>query len=213
MRASRFLSLALLGIGLVASGCDTQSGDGITTYAVQLNALNNSGVSGTATITVDGEANVVSVALDASGLDATLHAQHIHAKPGQVSLCPPASADANSDGFVDVVEGVPSYGGILLPLDNDISTQDQNVAGFPTGATIDYNTSASLGDVRSALVRDDSDASDPIVTLGANGSLAFQDYAIVVHGTTDVLPGTVQTLPGLTNQQTLPVACGVIVAE
>ena len=213
MRTLRTSFFALLLFAFVLGGCDSESGDGITTYIAPLSALNSSGASGNAVITVDNNTGVVSVDLDATGLDATVHAQHIHSRPGELSACPTSSADANSDGYVDVLEGLPSYGGILLPLDNDISTQEQNLDGFPEGTTISYSTSASLSDVESALIKDDSDTSDAIVTVGSNGSLTFQDFVIVVHGTTEDLPATVGTLPGLSNMASLPVACGRLSPE
>ena len=209
-----FARTAFLLTSVVAlAACDGSSGDGITSYVVDLQPLNESGVNGTATINVDSEANVLSVTLNADGLDDTAHAQHIHARPAEIAVCPTSAADANADGFVDVVEGLPSYGGILLPLDNDISTQEATSEGFPSGTSIAYSTSASLGDVRSALAVTDDDDSDPVVTLGPDGTLAFSDFAIVVHGTTDDLPDTVASLPGLPNAATLPVACGAILTD
>jgi len=196
MRFLRISSFAVLAASLLAIGCD--GGPQTTVYTANLSALNNSGATGSATISVNNESGVVSVALNASGLDDTIHAQHIHAIGDIVSTCPTDANDTNSDGFVDVVEGVPSYGPILLPLDNDISNADQNVDGFPSGTTITYSTSAPRDGVASAVDN--------------GGFLDFQDWAIVVHGTTETLPASVATLPnsGLSNQITLPVACGTI---
>ena len=196
MRSLRIPAVAVLAAAFAMAGCD--NGPNTRTYTADLSALNGSGASGVATITVDNESNVVSVSLTASGLDDTIHAQHVHSAGSIISSCPTAADDANSDGYVDVVEGLPKYGPIILPLDNDISGADANVSGFPTGTSIDYTTSAPRADVADAVDND--------------GFLDFQDWAIVVHGTTEDLPSTVATLPGsgLSNQVTLPVACGAI---
>ncbi len=194
MRILRISALTLLAV--VFAACD--NGSQTRTFVADLSALNDSGVSGDVFITVDNDGGVVNVELNATGLDDTLHAQHVHAVGGMKSSCPSASDDANSDGFVDVLEGLPKYGPILLPLDNDISNADANADGFPSGTTITYNTSADRSGVANAVDND--------------GFLDFQDWAIVVHGTTEDLPATVATIPdsGLPNQVTLPVACGAL---
>ncbi|MDT0632572.1 hypothetical protein RQM47_08810 [Rubrivirga sp. S365] len=211
MKTLAFPLLAALVALPVLSGCDSNDDDE-TTYDVQFTALNNSGVTGTAELTMDD--NDFTVEIDADDLDATVHPQHIHGAPGGTvtaqAVCPTMADDANADGFVDVLEGLPRYGAILLPLDDDISTQAQNVSGFPTGTSIDYSESTSVVALRSALVKDDSDTSDPIGTLGADGIVDLDDYVIVIHGTNDELPASVGTLPGLPSQATLPVACGRI---
>ncbi|MDT7858039.1 hypothetical protein RQM47_15435 [Rubrivirga sp. S365] len=210
---TKALALLIAPVAVPAlSGCDS-NGDNVDTFTVQFAALNGSGVTGTARLTMDDDD--LTVEIDGQNLDATAHPQHIHGVPGGTvtaqAVCPMTADDANSDGFVDVLEGLPRYGGILLPLDDDISTQAQNIPGFPTGASIDYSESTTTAALRSALVKDDADASDPIVTLGASGTVDLGDYVIVIHGTTDALPATVGSLPGLPNQATLPVACGRIV--
>jgi Ca2+-binding RTX toxin-like protein len=94
------------------------------TWAVDLTALNNSGVFGSAIVSL-GEAEdtpYINVAVLAENLtpDAA-HAQHIHGAfdedgdPAN-SRTPTLPDDADGDGFVEVLEGVPAYGDILLPL-------------------------------------------------------------------------------------------------
>lgn len=85
-------------------------------YTVEFGALNNSGVSGTAELSLEG--STLTVTISASGLDAGLHPQHIHgfAKNKGNSTCPPASADTDGNGIISIPEGAPFYGGVLLPL-------------------------------------------------------------------------------------------------
>jgi hypothetical protein len=67
---------------------------------------------GKATFTIrNGE---VVAMVSAEGVESgMIHPQHIHS----AAKCPPSSADVNHDGYVDVIEGVPFYGPILIPLD------------------------------------------------------------------------------------------------
>ena len=131
-----------------------------------------------------------------SPLPEGLHPQHIHA----ASQCPPMSADVNGDGIVDVIEGLPFYGAILVPLDGDISNTTSEIPTFPiaTGdkGTYHYQASTSLATLEAAI----------------GAPLALPTRHVVVHGV-DIntpLPPSVQSLPGLPAQITLPVACGEI---
>lgn len=85
-------------------------------YTVDLNSLNSSGVSGTATLTVSGDE--LTVTITASGLTPDmLHPQHIHGFKDNKgnATCPPMSA-AGDDGLLTLVDGLPFYGPVLLPL-------------------------------------------------------------------------------------------------
>lgn len=87
------------------------------TYTVQLTELNNSGVSGTATIDLNG--NMIDVQLHASGLTPNMeHMQHIHGftDSNKNAVCPPMSADMDGDGLISLAESVPYYGPILVAL-------------------------------------------------------------------------------------------------
>jgi hypothetical protein len=125
-----------------------------------------------------------------------IHPQHIHA----ADRCPTAAADANGDGIVDVIEGLPYYGPILVPLDGDISNGTSEVPTFPFGAgdrgTYHYEASALLATLEQAL-------GEP---------LNLPVRHVVVHGIdlSTPLPASVQSLPGLPAQVTLPIACGEI---
>jgi len=99
-------------------------------YTVNLSELNNSGVSGTATLTLMGDK--LEVHIQASGLEPDkAHPQHIHGfvENNKNSTCPTIAADTNGDGLVDLVEGLPSYGPVLLTLSPTPTAPD---------GTIDY---------------------------------------------------------------------------
>lgn len=125
-----------------------------------------------------------------------LHAQHIHAS----DQCPSMSADVNGDRILDVIEGVPFYGPILVPLDGDISNTTSEIPTFPIAmgirGTYRYEESTSLATLEQAL----------------GEALDLPRRHVVVHGVDldTPLPPSVQSIDGLPPQITLPIACGEI---
>lgn len=146
---------------------------------------------GKAVIKVKGDD--ITVKVDVHGVTpSTLHPQHIHAGPS----CPDASADVNGDGFVDVIEGIPDYGPILISLDSDLNNFDSSL-DFPVAdahGKYSYSEEASKSHLEAELME----------------ALKLGDRHVVIHGINpdSPLPDSVQSLPGLPAQATLPVACG-----
>ena len=106
-------------------------------YHVDLSALNSSGVTGDALVAINTEAdgtqyiNVLVVADGLTAEDAPL--MHIHGTFDAMgnptdAMTPTLFSDTDRDGIVEVLEGVPSYGDILLPLlqDGAVSVTDEN---------------------------------------------------------------------------------------
>lgn len=164
-----------------------QAGPTPQTYTAQLSSLNDSGASGTATLTL--ERNQLTVRIDAMNVEAgVLHPQHIHGfDDARVnSVCPsseaaddiaesPSQAD-DPDEYISVEEGLPAYGKILLPLQP-----------FPTppGTSYTFTQTYSGKDVAGL---------QPI-------RKTLQNRVIVLHG---------DTLDNGTYLATLPIACGQI---
>lgn len=126
-----------------ADGIDSQRHGKAFEYTAELYGLNNSGVSGTAWLTMYRNGDLT-VHISATGLEADmLHVQHIHGfdTNNGNSICPPDTADTDGDGLISVGEGAPFYGGVLLSL-----------AEFPTAdsdGNIDYMASfETTGDLR-----------------------------------------------------------------
>lgn len=165
-------------------------------------------VTGTATFQL---VNGQFVALDhATGMQpGMIHPQHIHA----AAQCPPPSADVNHDGFIDVIEGVPFYGAILVPLDSDLT--NQAAGAFPTvtnqGGALHYHETAPAAALLADLNAPDPDPTDAVVKL-EGAALDLAGRHVVLHGVAldTPLPSSVASLGGLPPQLTLPVACGEI---
>ncbi len=154
-----------------------------TTFKANLMELNNSGVTGIALLKVlsdqiTGVPASLQVTITATGLEPNqLHVQHIHGRfsgPGIGegnpidSQTPPASADTDGDGFIEVGEGVPFYGPIILPLS---SPSDQSFPTAPNG-TISFSETYDLSN--NALF------SDP--TFTAEDLFPLVNREIVIHG-------------------------------
>lgn len=157
-------------------------------YTVDFTALNASGVSGSAELTLMGDKLTVKV--NATGLEPNMvHPQHIHgfAENKGNSTCPTPAADTNGDGLVDLVEGLPSYGGVLLelyvPIDEFPVADANGVLAFERTFLLGETEFAEEGEVISQ-----SDLSP------------LQNRTIVLHG---------MTVNG-EYIATLPVACGQI---
>jgi len=151
-------------------------------YTATFTPLNGSGVSGGAVLAFDVETNTLTVIIAAKGVEANQpHIQHIHGfLDGRDAVTPDLSDDADGDGFVELLEGVPDYGGVLLNLtvNHDEGSGGDNghshgaLEGFPTApdGTIYYVQSFQL----------------PAGDLPASPELLLRH--LVIHGMT-VQPG------------------------
>ena len=93
-------------------------------WSLDLAAMNNSGVTGTAILAINTEADgtrYLNVSMVAEGLTPSVqHAQHVHGTfdpdTGEVTdaRMPVTADDADMDGFVEVFEGLAAYGDILF---------------------------------------------------------------------------------------------------
>ncbi|GAA1476822.1 hypothetical protein GCM10009623_12680 [Nocardioides aestuarii] len=134
-----------------ASGHDDDRAD----YRTRLDPLNKPGSEGRVRLRV--EDATLHVRLRVKGLDDGPHIAHIHGIRQAENECPGFDADADGNGFVDLVEGLPSYGPVQRTL------------------------SVGLDDVgRRLRYRRDFTALDDGSAIAALGDLS--QYAIVVHG-------------------------------
>ena len=102
--------------------------DNVRLFIANLHSVNNSGVTGRVIFKYR-EGGRFLVHLDAKGLvPGKEHPQHIHFK----GECPPASA-AGEDGLLTLPEGLPFYGEIFIPLDDQlVPLKPADSGNFPT---------------------------------------------------------------------------------
>jgi len=112
-------------------------------YTTTFTTLNGSGVTGEAIVGYDEDADTITVAISATGLEPNMvHIQHIHGFPdGTDSQTPTIAQDSDGDGYVELAEGLQTYGPILLNLTTDHSNgsggdnghdHGGDLTGFPT---------------------------------------------------------------------------------
>lgn len=107
MFAAAAVGLALIAVPAVAAAKSSN-----TTVQAELTSLNNSGVSGTATVTVTG--NKLDASIDATGLLADApHAAHIHFGATALHECP-TQEDDGGDGQLSTLDGLPFYGPVVV---------------------------------------------------------------------------------------------------
>ena len=118
-----------------------------TYYHTTFTTLNDSGVTGTANLTLDMDANTLLVHINATGLMPGMpHPQHIHGTFGADGTTPSqtvtptlAANDTNGDGVIELLEGATTYGAILLPLTfSMIVLHGMNVRFALTDGGVDY---------------------------------------------------------------------------
>ena len=129
------------------------------TFIVDLDPLNESGVDGTASLVLNDAEQTLAVQISATGLEpGMVHPQHIHGRfadtaeggPGSGrpidSVMPNLLADDDNDGFIELLEGLDTYGPIIVPL---TSPPGGEVTGFPvaTDGTIDFEQVYDLSDM------------------------------------------------------------------
>lgn len=145
----------------------------------------------------------VTVEIQSSGLTPNQpHAQHIHI--GGENVCPTAANGQNSDGFVSVPEGQPSYGPVQVALttEGDVSADSGfDVARMPTAdanGNVSYSRTFTLPEGVSA----EDIAGGVIVQHGidinGNGQYNFEAN------------GASEAMPQLPFEATVPADCGAL---
>ena len=99
-------------------------------FFANLSPVNNSGVNGTASLTLDG--NSLTVLINATGLEVgQIHPQHIHGfVNGNASST--NFTDFNSNGLIDEFESELATGPAILPLTNSADFMANPLTDFPT---------------------------------------------------------------------------------
>jgi hypothetical protein len=199
------LAFALGAALLAASSVEAAAAEHYVAKLTPLNADKiGTSASGTANLEiVDGKLNVT---IDLTGLSPNLmHLQHYHGFiDGKDAACPTAAADANGDGYVDLIETEPTSGVTMLPFHAHPATLEIANDTYPVAdksGAAHYTHTDDVATLDKALKE----------KLKATG-LELSKRVIIVHGvpTDTKLPDTVKSLPGVPAQITIPVACGKI---
>lgn len=195
----------LLSAILVTASIIPLSVQAATSYSANITPLNDSGVFGTANLTLDGD--LLTVNLTAFGLEPNqVHVQHIHGRLDDNNMpldstTPTLAQDTDGDGFIELAEGLPTYGPIILQLTSPAGNTE---TGFPTAPNgqINYSETFNLS-VQSQFGTE----------FGPEQLLPLSLREIVIHGMTvgDVGDGTPGEVNGIAGYKTvLPVAAGEI---
>jgi len=183
--------IAAIGGLFAYNSVSAQSENAATSFSATLSALPNTSGSGKASLRLSADRKTLLVHITARGLEAGgQHVSHIHglSSGGQPvnSTCPTLAQDTDRDTFVELDEGLATYGPILIDFMNIDPNQD---------GVIDFRTTIRL--------------------TGSEGILPLADREIVVHGMSvgAVGAGTPGEVDGTAGYKTvLPVLCGAIVA-
>jgi hypothetical protein len=157
--------------------------------------LNRSGVSGTFQIEQKGQGQI-RVSIQATGLQKGPgpHLAHIHGRPGNANAtCPTQADDTDRDTFVELEEGLPRYGAIIVNF-GDVDPDDDGDVNY--SKTFNLNQASTFHDGKTK--RD---------------LLPLHLREIVLHGMSvgavgQGTPGEVDGTAGY--KVVLPVACGAI---
>lgn len=219
-RAGSIGTLALLASGAMVTGLVTggaavaapaggsQAGvTGVLSQGVMTKThfeqLNNSGVRGNATVTVNHRR--LKIAINARGVLKDMpHAMHIHFSADSSHTCPTVQNDTNADHRLSTSEGAPAYGNVRVSL----TTRGAHGPGsalavnrFPTASNgrINYERTIRVSrDVARAVRNGEAAIVIHGVDYNQNGKYDFSGA-----GKSDLDP----TLPA---EATDPVACGIL---
>lgn len=161
---------------------------------------------GSATFTLNGDQLQVNTTMDDD--QAVPHRQSLHIG----SRCPKESDDRNGDGFVDYDEAMAVVGPVLMPLDNDLNSQEAGANVYPRGRAMTYSRSASLARIHEDLWLPDTDPSDDVMKLAPQTYLGLERRVVLIHGTSYQahFPSSLSSYKGEEPHLSLPVVCGVL---
>ena len=198
-------SVAAVPVGAQATDAGNKSN---ATYVAHIHPMNTkaTGVQtkGEARFVVTGDNLTISITADGLPPDIE-HWQHFHGfTDDKDAKCPAASADANKDGIVDLIETEPAAGTTMVPFDSDPVAMDVAHGTYPKASasgSYTYQETVSLKALTAAFA---NAVKAPALDLDRR--------VIFIHGVpaTTKLPSTVASLGPIPAHVTLPIACGVI---
>ncbi len=216
------LAAAAFGSGAAQAHSPQPTGaDKTVTLHATLTELNGSGAYGTATAVVRNQ-KIKHIEVHASGLtpDAP-HAQHIHYGNQALNECPTLAQDANGDGRLNTVEGIPAYGPVVVSLTTTGDTTPASVLAvsrFPVSANGSYDYSRDKIHVTKVAGTGYSGPDGRGTAKQIADSIRDGEGVVVIHGIdyngsgmydfSD--EGASELDPNLPAEATDPTACGVL---
>ena len=152
------------------------------------------------------------VAIDVKNAPAlTMHAQNLYF----TDFCPDESHDSNFDGYLDHFEVTRALGKVLIPLDDNLSTQEAGIEGKPSSDILGqytYQKDESLFNILTDLYEPDLDPKDQIRKLFASDYFSLEGKVVMIFGVQEeaYLPGSIRSLGDVSDRASLPIACGKI---
>jgi hypothetical protein len=200
------LRAALLA-ALLPAAAAAQQGE-VTAVSGDVTPLNafGEGVTGTTSLALQGDDLVIT--LNVEDAAPGMHLAHVHGFAEQSpddATCPDQSADANGDGYVDLIETRAAAGVTLIPFTDAPASLQIQAETYPQASEegrISYLQRVPLADLQSAVEE----------RFGT--PLALDRRVVFIHGAPDGsdLPESVQSLEGVPPQVTIPIACAELVA-
>lgn len=175
-----------------------------------LNSLIEAHLSGAVTVARERDEFIVDVYFT-NGKPNVFHPQHIHVG----KRCPTAKDDTNNDGFIDAEEAFRVVGNILIPIDDDLSSQWMGLGTYPmtdSYGSYYWSKATSFKKLLSDLYEEDINLDDDLIKLTKGTPLSVDGHAVLIMGahSEDDLPYTISGRKHLTRHQSLPVACGIL---
>ena len=188
------------------------------TLKAQLRELNNSGASGTATAVVRNQ-KIRHIEVHAKGLTPNApHAQHIHYGQQALNECPTLALDANHDGRLNTVEGIPAYGPVVVSLNTTGDTTPASfldVTRFPVSKNGSYDYSRK--NIKFTQVAGTGYSGGGGTAKQIADSVREGEGVLVIHGVDynhngmyDFGAGASELDSSLPAEATDPAACGVL---
>ena len=184
----------------------------------ELAELNGSGASGEVTAEVRRE-KIKHIEVHADGLSPNApHAQHIHYGKQALHECPTLALDANKDGRLSTVEGVPAYGPVVVSLNTKGDTTPASgldVTRFPVskGGSYEYERKnirftsvAGTGYAGPGGAGTAKEIADAI--RAGEGVVVIHGVDFNGNGSYDFGAGASELNPKLPAEATAPAACG-----
>ena len=142
----------------------------------------------------------------------SMHAQQMYFS----DFCPDESHDTNFDGNLDQLELSMALGKVLLPLDDDLSSQQAGAEVSPVSDYLGqykYEKEASLLKILTDLYGPDLDPKDQLRKLQSTDNFTLEGKVIVLFGVSEetYLPGSIRSLGVSSDRASLPIACGKVI--